>query len=81
MFSIFIFLSTLLNVNVAIETPANFYGSPEIFSGYLPNRDRYIDAFTLYDCLAVDGTATQISGAIPLLVSKGMFDTKYVIAN
>ena len=32
-----------------IDVPSNFYGSPEVFSGYLPNSEWFVDAFTLHD--------------------------------
>ena len=31
------------------DVPSNFYGSPEVFSGYLSNSDVFIEAFTLND--------------------------------
>ena len=41
------------------QIPSNFYGSPEVYSGYLSNSDVFIDAFTLQD------DHVSISGSIP----------------
>ena len=31
------------------SVPENFYGSSEVFSGYLTNRAQYEDAFTMHE--------------------------------
>ena len=44
-----------------IEVPSNFYGSPEVFSGYLSNSDWFVEAFTFHDgVLKVNGSGTDI---------------------
>ena len=42
-----------------IEIPSNYFGSPEVFSGYLTKSELFIDAFTLYD------DHLTITGSIP----------------
>ena len=41
------------------QIPSNFYGSSEVFSGYLSNSEVFIEAFTLQD------DHVSISGSIP----------------
>ena len=41
------------------NVPPNFYGSPEVFSGYLSYSEVFIEAFTLQD------DHVSISGRIP----------------
>ena len=44
-----------------IEVPSNFYGSPEVFSGYLPVREWFVEAFTLHeDVLKIAGNVVIV---------------------
>ena len=63
MWSIYLSVSnSIFFVCLGFDIPTNFYGSPEIFSGYLPNQDQYVEAFTLHkDCLTIKGTSHEIS--------------------
>ena len=66
--------TTLLLACTGIETPTNFYGSPEIFSGYLPDGDRYVEAFSLHDdCFVVEGSSQQVFKALMSSHPEGMF--------
>ena len=64
--------SLLLQISVCLFTlccgikiPGNFYGSPEVLSGYLPNSDEYVEAFSLQeDCLTIKGNSRQVSKLI-----------------
>ena len=44
-----------------IEIPSNFYGSSEVFSGYLSEQQQYIDAFSLHpDHVLISGTIKDV---------------------
>ena len=55
----FIFLA---NANcVKYKIPSNFYGSPEVFSGYSSEQQQYIDAFSLHpDHVLISGTIHEV---------------------
>ena len=53
-------LTLLVTVNVAVKVPKNFRGSPEIFSGYLPNSDKFAESFTYSKGLEIVGNSTQV---------------------
>ena len=53
-------LTLLVTVNVAVKVPKNFRGSPEIFSGYLPNSDKFVQSFTYTRGLEIVGNSTQV---------------------
>ena len=42
-----IILSEILDNAISVTIPQNFYGSSEVYSGYLGNRGEIVDAFTL----------------------------------
>ena len=55
-----------------IGVPSNFYGSPEVFSGYLPNSEWFADAFTLSDdALKIYGSVFDISDKLHNVTSTG----------
>ena len=48
-----------------IEIPWNYFGSPEVFSGYLTKSEPFIDAFTLYDDhLTITGSIPEVEHAL-----------------
>ena len=57
-----IFLMFFLVPCAANKIPENFSGSPEVFSGYLPDKDKYVEAFSYHeDCKVIEGNATSVS--------------------
>ena len=56
-------LALLIKTNLCskIDVPSNFYGSPEVFSGYLSNSKWFVEAFTLHDdALKITGDKFEI---------------------
>ena len=48
-----------------IDVPSNFYGSPEVFSGYLPNSEWFVEAFTFHDdTLEIFGTENEVDSEL-----------------
>ena len=48
-----------------LDIPSNFYGSSEVFSGYLSNNEVFIEAFTLHDDhLSMSGSTTEVTNAL-----------------
>ena len=59
-----------------IEIPWNYFGSPEVFSGYLTKSESFIDAFTLYDDhLTITGSIPEVEHALKTTntIGKGQF--------
>ena len=55
------------------KNPSNFYGSPEVYSGYLSNSEMFIDAFTLNDDhVAIDGSAQEVEHALETINATGL---------
>ena len=79
--SIFLFAMFLIpTVFTRTEIPTTFSGSPEVFSGYLPDCDKYVEAFSYdEDCEVIEGTALQVSMALPQLSSNGKFSAYIAI--
>ena len=71
-------ISIVLVINAAICAgviiPDNFSGSPEVFSGFLPDKDKYVEAFSYReDCNVVEGTAALVSDGLAQLNPKGKY--------
>ena len=55
------------------KVPSNFYGSPEVYSGYLSNSEMFIDAFTLNDNhVAIVGSAQEVEHALGTINATGL---------
>ena len=72
-----IFLIILLvfaNINGVVNVPENFSGSPEVFSGYLPDKEKYVEAFTYHeDCVVIEGGSRSVSKQLSMLNTDGTF--------
>ena len=67
-------------VCAANNRPDNFSGSPEVFSGYLPDKDKYVEAFSYDDdCEVIEGTALRVSLALAQLNPNGKFSAYIAI--
>ena len=56
-----------------IDVPSNFHGSSEVFSGYLSNSEKFIEAFTLHDDhVSISGSVREVEFAISNISTKGM---------
>ena len=54
------------------DVPSNFYGSPEVFSGYLSNTEVFIEAFTLHDDhVSISGSTQEVEHALETINTKG----------
>ena len=57
-----------------IQIPSNFYGSKEVFSGYLSNSDVIIDAYSLNnDHVTVSGLVIDVERKLASIDTKGKF--------
>lgn len=55
------------------EVPSNFYGSPEVYSGFLSDQEEYIEAFTLKkDAWRIQGTVASINKQLSLMKAYGV---------
>ena len=61
-FSIFLVFSLLHHgSHCKHEIPSNFYGSSEVFSGYLSEQQQYVDAFSLHpDHVLISGSIQEV---------------------
>ena len=60
-----IYLIFTIAICSATKVPENFSGSPEVFSGYLPDKDKYVEAFSYHDdCKVIEGNASIVSLAL-----------------
>ena len=77
---IFIFCTHLSQVSLFKSTPpSNFYGSPEVYSGYLSNGETYKDAFTLHDDhVTLSGTIPEVENALATVNTTGMYKYMYM---
>ena len=53
------------------QVPANFRGSPEIFSRYLPESDKFIESFTYHNGLVIEGSSKQVELMLANSIPKG----------
>ena len=59
---------TLLQSVLSVTVPSNFYGSPEVFSGYLSDQEKYVDAFTMSeDHVHVFGSIPDVEHQLEVL--------------
>ena len=72
--SIAIFICMLNFINASQnKVPSNFYGSPEVYSGYLSNSEMFINAFTLNDDhVAIVGSAQEVEHALETINATGL---------
>ena len=71
-----IYLIFTIAICSATKVPENFSGSPEVFSGYLPDKDKYVEAFSYHqDCKVIEGAAALVSEDLSQLNSKGKYST------
>ena len=60
-----------------IEIPENFSGSREVFSGYLPDKQKFVEAFSYRkDCKVIEGNATLVFLTLAQFDPKGKFFLK-----
>ena len=54
--------------------PSNFYGSHEVFSGFLSNFDDVVNAFTLRDDhVSISGSIEEVESKLANITAKGTF--------
>ena len=54
------------------HVPSNFYGSPEVFSGYLSNSEVFIESFTLHDDhINISGSTREVEYGLQTINTKG----------
>ena len=53
-------LTFVITLGSAAKVPKMFRGSPEIFSGYLPNSDKFAESFMYTKGLEIVGNSTQV---------------------
>ena len=53
-------LAFLVPVGFSTKIPDFFRGSPEIFSGYLPNSGKFEEAFMFTGGLVIQGNSSQV---------------------
>ena len=72
--SIAIFICILNFINASKnKVPSNFYGSPEVYSGYLSNSEMFIDAFTLNDDhVDIIGSTQEVEQALDTINATGL---------
>ena len=55
-----------------IDVPSNFYGSSEVFSGYLSDYEVYVEAFTLHnDHVSISGSTSKVENTLENINSTG----------
>lgn len=72
----FIKLSFILCLVFGYEynVPSNFYGSPEVFSGFLSDQNEYIEAFTLKeDARIIEGNCTSVNEQLDSIETSGLY--------
>ena len=75
---ILLFLNLLVLTNFAKKTPDFFRGSPEIFSGYLLNSEKFVESFTYARGLEIEGNSTQVEKILAVSNPKGKLSYKGV---
>ena len=70
--AIFICMLNFINASQN-KVPSNFYGSPEVYSGYLSNSEMFINAFTLNDHhVAIVGSPNEVEHALETINATGL---------
>ena len=68
-----LFSSIPVVIGIQKEIPSNFFGSPEVFSGYLSNQEDFIEAFTLHDDhVTIAGTIREVEQVLATLDTSGL---------
>ena len=57
----------------AVDVPQYFRGSPELFSGHLPESDIYIQSLTYHKGLVIEGSAMEVENTLAKSNPKGMY--------
>ena len=60
-----------------MDVPNNFRGSPEIFSGYLSNSEKYVESFRYTRGLEIVGNSTVVEKILAESNPKGEFSLLY----
>ena len=69
-----IIVMILAAICTGVIIPDNFSGSPEVFSGFLPDKDKYVGAFSYpEDCKVIEGAAPLVSEDLAKLNPKGKY--------
>ena len=66
-------LNLLVLTSFAAKIPDFFRGSPEIFSGYLPNSEKFVESFTYTRGLIIEGNSTQVEKILAESNPRGEF--------
>ena len=66
-------LALIASLSVGFEVPKMFRGSSEIFSGYLPNSDKFVESFTYTKGLTIVGNSTQVEQKLANSDPQGKF--------
>ena len=57
-------LTLTVPIHDFVDIPQYFRGSPEIFSGYLPDSDIYIKSFSYQKGLVIEGSAQEVENIL-----------------
>ena len=72
-FNLFVIVN-ILRVTSESSIPTNFFGSTEIYSGYLSNIDWFVDAFTLgQDHEQISGSIQEVERQLQSRETQGNF--------
>ena len=75
-FNLFVIVD-ILSVTSESPIPTNFFGSTEIYSGYLSNSDWFVDAFTLgQDHPQISGSIQEVERELQSRETQGKFVRK-----
>ena len=67
--------ASFISLSILVEIPSNFHGSREIFSKYLPDRNKHVEAFTYKeDCNVIKGGSQSVSNQLASLNPEGTFE-------
>ena len=69
---VILFLMILVS-SITAEIPSFFRGSPELFSGFLPNSERFVESFKFTKGLEIEGNSTQVEMILAESNQKGRF--------
>ena len=79
--AIFICMLNFINASQN-KVPSNFYGSPEVFSGYLSNSDVFIEAFTLNDNhVNICGSTPEVEHTLETIDTAGENNQSSIVLN
>ena len=72
-------LALLVPESFAAEIPDFFRGSPEMFSGYLPNSKKFVESFTYTKGLIIEGNSTQVEKILTESNPRGKFTKRFFV--